>query len=56
MSKIKINQLNNNAEQSAEMIDLRGDSTTKNSVEFTAFTTLRGGLAVAKPCWCCNLL
>ncbi len=52
MSKIQINQLNNNAEQSAEMIDLRANSTTKNSVEFTAFTTLRGGLAVTKACWC----
>ncbi len=50
MSKIKINQLNNNAEQSAEMIDLRANSTTKNSVEFTAFTTLRGGLSI-KPWW-----
>jgi hypothetical protein len=51
MSKIQINQLTNKAGQSEEMIDLRGDSTSKNSVEFIAFTTLRGGLSVAKPKW-----
>jgi hypothetical protein len=53
MAKIQINNLKTDAEKSEEMIDLRSDAAASNSEAFTAFTTLRGGLAaaVAKPKW-----
>lgn len=47
MAKIQINNLKTDAEKSEEMIDLRSDATASNSKAFTAFTTLRGGLATA---------
>ena len=47
MAEIKINNLKIDAEKSEEMIDLRSDAEASNSKAFTAFTTLRGGLATA---------
>lgn len=54
MSEIKIHNLKTDAENSAEMIDLRGDAAVSNSKAFTAFTTLRGGMmSVKSTCWAC---
>jgi len=47
MAEIKINNLKTDAEKSEEMIDLRSEAEASNSKAFTAFTTLRGGLAAA---------
>lgn len=52
MAEIKINQLNTPVENSAEMIDLRGEAGTNNSAAFKAFTSLRGGQG--KPVWALN--
>ncbi|MBE9208647.1 hypothetical protein IQ244_19310 [Nostoc sp. LEGE 06077] len=49
MAEIKITQLN--SEKSAdEIIDLKAKS-AKDSPEFTAFTTVRGGVAFAVAKW-----
>jgi hypothetical protein len=48
MAKITINNLKTDTEKSEEMIDLRSEAGASNSKAFTAFTTLRGGLAAAK--------
>ena len=47
MAKITINNLKTDTEKSEEMIDLRSEAGASNSKAFTAFTTLRGGLAKA---------
>ncbi|BBD59981.1 hypothetical protein NIES2109_27740 [Nostoc sp. HK-01] len=49
MAEIKITQLN--SEKTAdEIIDLKAKS-AKDSLEFTAFTTVRGGVAFAVAKW-----
>ncbi|MEI2578573.1 hypothetical protein [Scytonema sp. PRP1] len=48
MANIKINKLKLDTNKSEEMIDLKAENT-----DFTAFKTLRGGLAASKPCWRC---
>lgn len=53
MAEIKINQLN--SEKSAdEIIDLKAKS-AKDSPEFTAFTTVRGGAVFASAKWSATL-
>ncbi len=52
MAEIKINQLKSEKETD-KIIDLK--TAKKDSPEFTAFTTVRGGImATAK--WCCTLM
>ncbi len=53
MAEIKINQLKSEKETN-EIIDLK--NVEKDSPEFTAFTTVRGGLSMATTKWSFNLM
>ena len=53
MAEIKINQLKSE-KPSDEIIDLKAKS-AKDSPEFTAYTTVRGGLSFASAKWSSSL-
>lgn len=53
MANLKISELKTDFDSPKEMIDLK--SAEAHSEAFTAFTTLRGGLAASykQTCWAC---